>query len=984
MDNVRPIFVFKNKQKFGKIEEDNFYIYNEKLDDYALDNSKLHLFYDILPEGADLLIMRRFFNPKNDLELLRHLKNTIGDFTFSSSNLYNGEEIEFSDIATRDFDFPNEIKADINISSEVLFVKSDSKPPKQQNLSLSGYQHKLQAVIKNNTLSECYGDLILKPANDYENLAINEHLHTTFLKEFGFEVPYNGLIYHKYYDFSHYVVRRFDFDADKNKISQVSLNAFMQSSDKYDGTIDKIAKFLNEENCLDEDEKIKFLKYVFANALMFNSDFHKKNISFFVNGKNLKLTPAYDVINTFPITKMSNEQTTLPINGKKSSINIADIIEIGKKLGIKDENRLASELENMIEIYKTRYPEYLARLKDIKGIKNYERFFRKLTEAYETNVRTIQGFLITKLKKEQKNNSVLCLNIPDGDTVRIASVTKHKKFPPRPYQQECVDALMKTDRGIIYAPTGSGKTNIIAYLIEQKQETALIIVPAIDLVKQTRERLESILGDSMSIGSIDGNTADKASEAKKQVLVSTWQSIFQSSFLLKDLKGRHQNLIIDECHHASANVLSNIIETLAPYCKGVYGVSATPYRSAYQDQTRLMNLFNNNIAYRVNIEQLYDNGYLVRPDVNIIQSGSFRLNDVAQQDFIGKILLKKINDESIKSYIDFIDSSFKSAYMVISTILKQKEFQPYNIFKTMPNGTQKPIGIGEVENIKNFFKDCFSSQPSELHRKMKFIETIMLRTKIYGYEPNFDTTKDYSKDEKSKYLDYASRIFEVLSINHFRKYPQCLPTKWEDIGIKIGYLKKSIDEDFLRQREVEGFVYNEFQEKKSFKAIILTNSISWSKKIYAKFQDFKDKAQIFYLNGESKDKQEVFNKIRKLGNEDNFVLVSTTSLIKEGIDLPCIDTVRVMSPVLPPVSSIYSLEQVIGRAMRPFPGKTSADVIIFDALTQDFSNRREEIFKLVENNVSPKNLNSFSNMNEYIKFKKDGVTKDGRRTLKLY
>ena len=67
-----------------------------------------------------------------------------------------------------------------------------------------------------------------------------------------------------------------------------------------------------------------FLQYIYANALVFNNDLHKKNISFIFDKNGLNLSPAYDVINIYVIRKLQKTQCVLHINGKLNRIQIED------------------------------------------------------------------------------------------------------------------------------------------------------------------------------------------------------------------------------------------------------------------------------------------------------------------------------------------------------------------------------------------------------------------------------------------------------------------------------------------------------------------------------------------------------------------------------------------------------------------------------------------------------------------------------------
>lgn len=377
-------YVFKNTKLYGYIKGEDLYLLDGENE--ILANEKWHELFDILPEGIDLQIMINSYNIQdNKKELFAYLKNPIGDYYFSQSRVYQNDLILSDDINSGKF--INLLNLDIKIGNLRLYPdpQTSAKNKEIQQLSISGYQHKLQVGIFGNEIKESYSNFILKPANqNIPLLALNEHLHTTFMGELGFEAPINGVIYDEKIKDFHYIIKRFDINSYGVKIVQISLNALMRSEDKYDGTIDQISKFLNTR--LNKDESIKFIGYIYANALLYNSDLHKKNISFLTTKDgSLRLSPAYDIINIYPIKGYENNQTHLKIAGKNNKITISDFDNIAKNFGISiEENR--KNLKNIFQIYKEKYPQYLKKLSYNFNQIQIDDFEKKLMQSYETNL----------------------------------------------------------------------------------------------------------------------------------------------------------------------------------------------------------------------------------------------------------------------------------------------------------------------------------------------------------------------------------------------------------------------------------------------------------------------------------------------------------------------------------------------------------------------------------------------------------------------
>ena len=100
---------------------------------------------------------------------------------------------------------------------------------------------------------------------------------------------------------------------------------------------------------------------------------------------DLKLSPAYDIINLYPLKGYSNNQTHLKITGKNNKILISDFDNIAKNFNIDvDENR--ENLRRIFQIYQEKYPIYLNQLSQKFDIDLIEQLKRKLIQSYEINL----------------------------------------------------------------------------------------------------------------------------------------------------------------------------------------------------------------------------------------------------------------------------------------------------------------------------------------------------------------------------------------------------------------------------------------------------------------------------------------------------------------------------------------------------------------------------------------------------------------------
>ena len=80
----------------------------------------------------------------------------------------------------------------------------------------------------------------------------------------------------------------------------------------------------------------QFFSRLVFNCVAVNQDDHVKNISFLMDRSGKwRLSPAYDVTYSYDVTNKWLSAHQMTINGKKSDINLTDLLEVGEKMGLK-------------------------------------------------------------------------------------------------------------------------------------------------------------------------------------------------------------------------------------------------------------------------------------------------------------------------------------------------------------------------------------------------------------------------------------------------------------------------------------------------------------------------------------------------------------------------------------------------------------------------------------------------------------------------
>jgi DNA repair protein RadD len=195
--------------------------------------------------------------------------------------------------------------------------------------------------------------------------------------------------------------------------------------------------------------------------------------------------------------------------------------------------------------------------------------------------------------------------VKDTATLPLFSTEFFTPDPPkhRPYQSRAIQALRDHYRRgklriLLVAPTGAGKTVIIASIIRTSSVPVLFLAHRMELIDQCVEELRKV--SITNVGVIRGN--DKRENPSATVQVAS------ISTLTRRNKPPAGIVIIDEAHRAMSDSYLNLIREFYPDSI-VLGFSASPVRI---DNRPLGNLFDA-IEVVTTYEQLIKEGFLVAP-----------------------------------------------------------------------------------------------------------------------------------------------------------------------------------------------------------------------------------------------------------------------------------------------------------------------------------------------------------------------------------
>lgn len=241
-------------------------------------------------------------------------------------------------------------------------------------------------------------------------------------------------------------------------------------------------------------------------------------------------------------------------------------------------------------------------------------------------------------------------------------------FQPRPYQKEAIDVSVDflkgnsiNKSGLVILPTGSGKSVVIAKILEPLEGKTVVLQPSKEILEQNFEKFSNYGKASIYSASAGEKRIDR-------VTFCTIGSIINKKHLFKGLK----NIIIDECHlvNSDAGMYQEFIRAF-PEAKTL-GLTATPYRLETTSEgpqltflTRSTPRIFEDVLYFVQNDLLFNSGFLAELEYynfDVIDRSKLEVNS-SGTDF---------TQNSLRRYYKSIDMPSRIAKTTYSILQKRK------------------------------------------------------------------------------------------------------------------------------------------------------------------------------------------------------------------------------------------------------------------------------------------------------------------------
>jgi serine/threonine-protein kinase HipA len=136
----------------------------------------------------------------------------------------------------------------------------------------------------------------------------------------------------------------------------------MTRDTKYDSSMEQVVGMIDRFCTFPVIEKRKLMQRVWFCFLTGNEDMHLKNWSLLSRAGRIALSPAYDLLNTSIVLKNPQEETALPIRGRKRNLNRRDLLDYLalERCGLQPD-LMRSDLDKLLVLAEAEWPVWIQR-----------------------------------------------------------------------------------------------------------------------------------------------------------------------------------------------------------------------------------------------------------------------------------------------------------------------------------------------------------------------------------------------------------------------------------------------------------------------------------------------------------------------------------------------------------------------------------------------------------------------------------------------
>ena len=152
-----------------------------------------------------------------------------------------------------------------------------------------------------------------------------------------------------------YLTKRIDRLSTGEKVAMEDMCQLTErlTEHKYRSSYERIAKAIVQYSSMPKMDVTNFFEVILFSWITGNNDMHLKNFSLFEpRDGNIRLTPAYDLLNAAILNPKDDEELALTLNGKKKKLKRSDFMTSGLTMGVEQKT-----IERLVAKYVKLLPE---------------------------------------------------------------------------------------------------------------------------------------------------------------------------------------------------------------------------------------------------------------------------------------------------------------------------------------------------------------------------------------------------------------------------------------------------------------------------------------------------------------------------------------------------------------------------------------------------------------------------------------------------
>ena len=178
------------------------------------------------------------------------------------------------------------------------------------------------------------------------------------------------------------------------------------------------------------------------------------------------------------------------------------------------------------------------------------------------------------------------------------------------YQELAYEEMIARDHGTLVGDAKSGKTVIALYLIAQRQQPTMIVVPNVALLGHWKEKLVRFLKVSPEEVGIIG---EGKFEVGSRVSVAHVSALYRR---VREVRDKVGHLVVDECHRTPSRTFTQVVSNFD--CRFLLGLSSTNQR---RDRlTRLIYYYVGDILHQIDARKATEIRAIFQADVVVRQT----------------------------------------------------------------------------------------------------------------------------------------------------------------------------------------------------------------------------------------------------------------------------------------------------------------------------------------------------------------------------